>query len=71
MAFAYKQENTQSGLFFRQAETFGDDAFMRAKLKDGLPCAEWTDVSWRKAAEEACCLGAGLIMKGIQKADRI
>ncbi len=71
MDFAYQQENSQSGLFFKQAETFGDDTFMRAKIKDGLPCSEWTDVSWRKAAEEARCLGAGLIMKGIQKNDRI
>lgn len=71
MAFAYQQEDTQSGLFFRQAETFGDDAFMRAKFKNGLPCGQWTDISWRKAAEEARCLGAGLIGRGIQKDDRI
>jgi hypothetical protein len=43
MAFAYQQAETQSGLFFRQAETFGDDAFMRAKFKDGMPCKEWTE----------------------------
>ncbi len=71
MTFAYQQANTQSGLFFRQAEIFGDDVFMRAKFKDGLPCDEQTDISWRKAAEDVRCLGAGLIMKGIEKNDRI
>jgi len=71
MVFAYQQEDTQSGLFFRQAEIFGDDVFMRAKFKDGLPCVEWTDITWRKAAEEARYLGAGLIEMGIQKDDRI
>jgi long-chain acyl-CoA synthetase len=71
MAFAYQQVETQSGLFFRQAETFGDDAFMRAKFKDGLPCHQWTEITWWKAAEEAHSLGAGLIGMGIQKGDRI
>ena len=71
MAFAYQQEDTQSGLFFRQAQRFGDDVFMRAKLKDGLPCGQWTDISWRKAAEAVRCLGAGLIGMGIEKEDRI
>ena len=71
MAFAYQQEVTQSGLFFRQAERFGDDPFMRAKFKNGLPCAEWTDISWRDAAEQARFLGAGLIEKGICGNDRI
>ncbi len=71
MAFAYQQENTQSGLFFRQAETFADDAFMRAKIKDGLPCSEWTETTWREAADQAQGLGAGLIERGIQKGDRI
>jgi len=71
MAFAYQLEDTQSGLFFRQAETFGNDAFMRAKFKDGVPCSEWTDITWAKAAEDARCLGAGLISRGVQKNDRI
>lgn len=71
MAFAYQQEDTQSGLFFRQAQNFGDDVFMRAKLKDGLPCTEWTDITWNQAAEQVRCMGAGLIGTGIQKGDRV
>ncbi len=71
MAFAYQREDTQSGLFFRQAETFGNDVFMRAKLKGGLPSAQWVDITWWEAAETVRRLGAGLIGKGIEKDDRI
>ena len=71
MTFAYQQEDTQSGLFFAQAERFGDDTFMRAKFQNGRPCDTWTDISWKKAAEQARWLGAGLIEKGIDKNDRI
>jgi len=71
MIFAYQQEDTQSGLFFRQAEKFGDDVFMRAKIKNGGPCDEWTDITWGEAAEEARCMGAGLIEMGIRKNDPI
>ena len=71
MAFAYQQEDTQSGLFFRQADNFGDDVFMTAKFKGGLPCDKRRIITWREAAEEARCLGAGLIGKGIEKDDRI
>ena len=71
MTFAYQQAKTQSELFFVQAERFGEDTFMRAKYKNGLPCAERTDVSWRKAADQARWLGAGMIEKGIDKNDRI
>lgn len=71
MAFAYQREDTQSGLFFRQAETFGDHVFMRAKLKGGLPCDQWMEITWRESAEKARRLGAGLIKKGIEKDDRI
>ena len=71
MTFAYQQAKTQSGLFFAQAERFGDDTFMRAKFQNGRPCDTWTDISWKKAAEQARWLGAGLIEKGIDKNDRI
>ena len=71
MAYPYETEDTQVGLFFKQAEKFEDDVFMRAKFKYGLPCDERTDTTWQKAAEEARCLGAGLIGKGIEKGDRI
>ena len=71
MTFAYQQAKTQSGLFFAQAERFGDDTFMRAKFQNGRPCDIWTDISWKKAAEQARWLGAGLIEKGIDKNDRI
>lgn len=71
MAFAYHQEDTQSGLFFRQADNFEDDVFMTAKFKGGLPCDKRRIITWRKAAEESRCLGAGLIGKGIEKEDRI
>lgn len=71
MTYAYQQAETQSGLFFIQAERFGEDDFMRAKFDNGLPCADWKTISWRKAAEDVRRLGAGLIEKGIQKNDRI
>ncbi len=71
MAFAYQQEDTQSGLFFRQAENFSNDVFMRAKIKDGISCDEWIDTTWGKAAQEARCMGAGLIEMGIGKNDRV
>jgi hypothetical protein len=57
--YAYQTEETQCGLFFAQAERFENDVFMRAKLKDGEPCAEWIDISWRQAAGEARDLGPG------------
>ncbi|MCK5783284.1 MAG: long-chain fatty acid--CoA ligase [Desulfobacterales bacterium] len=71
MTYSYETEDTQVGLFFKQAEKFEDDVFMRAKLKNGIPCDERTDITWQKAAEEVRCLGAGLIGKGIEKGDRI
>jgi long-chain acyl-CoA synthetase len=71
MAFAYQQEDSQSGLFFRQSENFGDDVFMTGKFKNGMPCDNRRIITWRKAAEETRCLGAGLIRKGIEKEDRI
>lgn len=71
MASAFTHEETQSGLFFSQTEKFGDDVFMRAKLKNGVPCNEWTDITWRQAAEQAHRLGAGLIELGVQKGDRV
>ena len=71
VAYPYATEDTQVGLFFKQAEKFKNDVFMRAKLKNGLPCNEQTDITWEKTAEEVRCLGAGLIGKGIEKGDRI
>ncbi len=71
MAYAYQNEESQSGLFFAQAETFGSDIFMRAKLKDGRPCEQWTDITWSEAAEAARGAGAGLIEMGIGRRDCI
>ncbi len=71
MAFAYQQEDTQAGLFFRQAEQFEDDVFMRAKYENGLPCKQWHDISWRAAADQVRLLGAGLVEKGIAEKDRV
>ena len=71
VAYPYATEDTQVGLFFKQAEKFKNDVFMRAKFKYGLPCEERTDITWEKTAEEVRCLGAGLIGKGIEKGDRI
>jgi len=71
MAYPFETEDTQVGLFFKQAEKLENDVFMRAKFKNGLPCDDRTDITWKKAAEEASCLGAGLIGKGIEKGDRI
>lgn len=71
MSYAYQTEDTQSGLFFIQAERFGSDVFMRAKLKNGAPCSEWVDTTWEMAAREARFMGAGLIAMGIEKNDRI
>jgi hypothetical protein len=44
--YAYQTEETQCGLFFTQAKQFEKDVFMRAKLKNGEPCAEWIDITW-------------------------
>ncbi len=71
MAYAYQTEDTQCGLFFTQARRFENDVFMRAKLKNGEPCPQWTDITWGEAAREAGDLGAGLIESGIAKNDRI
>ena len=71
MSYAYQIEDTQSGLFFSQAERLGNDVFMRAKLKNGEPCSEWVDVTWETAAREARFMGAGLIAMGIEKNDCI
>ncbi len=71
MEHNYQRENSLSGLFFAQAEKFGDDVFMRAKLKDGLPCDEWVDTTWNQAADEARNMGAGLIELGVEKDDRV
>ncbi len=71
MTYAYQMEDSQSGLFFRQAKNFGDDVFMTGKFKDGMPCASRRIITWRKAADDARNLGAGLVGKGIEKGDRI
>ena len=71
MTYAYQTEDALCGLFFTQARQFDSDVFMRAKLKNGEPCQQWTDITWRQAAREALCLGAGLIEMGIAKNDRI
>ncbi len=71
MTYSYQTEETQCGLFFTQAQRFENDVFMRAKLKNGEPCPEWTDITWQQAAREARHLGAGLIEMGIVKNDRI
>jgi len=69
VAHAYQTEDTQSELFFALCEKFGNDIFMRAKLKNGEPCNEWVDITWEKAADEALLMGAGLIEMGIEKGD--
>ncbi len=69
MLYAYQKEVTQSHLFFRQAERFKDDIFMRAKLKNGIPCDTWIDTTWKDAAEAVRCMGAGLITLGVMKND--
>ncbi len=69
--YLYQTEDTQCGLFFTQASRFENDVFMRAKLKNGEPCREWTDITWGQAAREAGHLGAGLIEMSIAKNDRI
>jgi len=71
MGYAYQKEDTQSGLFFSQAERFGNDVFMREKLNNGEPCDEWVDITWKEAAKEVKFMGAGLIEMGIQKKDCI
>ena len=71
MAYAYQTENTQSKLFFAQSEKFGNDIFMQAKFKNGEPCNEWVDITWKEAADETLLMGAGLIEMGIEKGDRI
>jgi long-chain acyl-CoA synthetase len=69
MVYAYQSEDTQSGLFFSQAERFGSDVFMLAKLNNGEPCDEWVDITWKEAALEVQLMGAGLIKMGIEKND--
>lgn len=69
MVYSYQTEVSQSGLFFTQAEKYGDGVFMRAKLSDGEPCSQWTDISWNKAAEDVRHMGAGFIENGISKGD--
>jgi len=71
VAYTYQTEDTQCGLFFSQARHFENDVFMRAKMKKGEPCPQWTDITWGQAAREAGLLGAGLIESGISKNDRI
>jgi long-chain acyl-CoA synthetase len=71
VAYAYQTEDTQSGLFFTQARQFEKDVFMRAKLKDGTPCPQWTDITWEQAAQASRQMGAGLIEMGIKKNDRV
>ena len=69
MAYTYQTEDTQCGLFFSQARHFENDVFMRAKMKKGEPCPQWTDITWGQAAREAGLLGAGLIESGISKTE--
>jgi len=71
MAFLYETESSQVGLFFALAEKFGDDVFMSSKFKNGEPCNEWVDISWKKAAENIRVFGSGLIDMGIMKNDRV
>ncbi len=69
MAYAHQTENSQIGLFFAQARRFGNDAFLRAKLRNGEPCRQWVDITWNKMAEQVRHMGAGLINLGIEKND--
>lgn len=71
MEFNYQKENSLSGLFFAQVEKYGDDVFMRAKLKDGIPCDEWVDITWNEAAAQVRNMGAGLIELEVNKDDRV
>jgi len=67
----YKTEKNLSALFFRQADRYGKDTFMWAKIKDGRPAEKWEPVSWMEAAEQVSEFAAGLIELGLQKGDRV
>jgi len=71
MAQAYQTEKTISGLFFQQAEKFSDEPFLFGKFEQGLPTDRWLSSSWRRAADQTRKLGAGLIVKGLKKGDRV
>jgi len=71
MRFAYQQEDSLPGLFFKQAEMLAEDVFMRSRFKDGMPDEKWHDITWQKAANQAVFLGAGLIEHGVRKGDRV
>jgi len=68
---AYLAQDNLSALFFSQAQKFGDDVFMLAKLENGLPADNWMETTWRQAADQARKMGAGLIGLGVQKGDRV
>ncbi len=70
MNHAYLTEKSISGIFFAQAERFGDDPFMWSKFEQGVAAGKWVPVTWREAAQEARDLGAGLIELGLKKGDR-
>lgn len=71
MSYPHETENSQVGVNFALAEKYGDETFMCAKFKDGEPCEEWVEISWRDAADQIKKFGAGLIEMGINKNDRI
>jgi len=71
VAFTYQTEKTLSGLFFTQAETYKDDVFLRAKMRNGGPVDEWVDMTWGDCAREVRRAGAGLLDLGLEKGDRV
>ena len=71
MAYTHEKEDTLIGLFFAQAEKYKDDVFLRAKLRNGLPCDEWIDMTWSDVAREVRRMSAALIELGVEKDDRV
>ncbi len=71
MAYPHETACSQVSLFFELSEKYGDDVFMCAKFKNGLPSESWESVSWKQTAEQVRRMGAGLIALGVRPGDRI
>ncbi|MFO8057639.1 MAG: long-chain fatty acid--CoA ligase [bacterium] len=70
MPHAYETRETVAGLFFYQAERFGDRVFFYSKYNKGRPSPDWTGMTWGQAAKEVRDLGAGLIELGLGEGER-
>lgn len=71
MSYPHETVNSQVGVNFALADKYGDETFMCAKFKNGEPCEEWVEISWKDAAGQIKKFGAGLIEMGINKNDRV